>query len=148
MLKYHNVYMRTSEYRIKKEQTDAPGWNNTHETMKSLIEDYKDGLRSREFLNRSHNALSECLAFNYNADGYVYHSGWKDPKDNSGARINHGDHVVADALCWKLIVGSKRLIQVNPDTGAKDEPAVFQTGSLAWRAELDRMRRKRSDSWV
>lgn len=148
LLQYQNVYVRTSELKLINARTDTPGWNNTSETMKSLIEDYKDALRGREFLNRSVAALSECLAFNYNSDGYVYHSGWKDPKDKSGARINHGDHVVADALCWKLIQDSKRLIQVSPDTGEREHPAAFQAGTLAWRMELDRMRRKQSDSWV
>lgn len=148
LLGYHNVYMRTSDYRIKKEQTDSPGWSNNPEAMKALIEDYKDALRSRDFLNRSEFALSECLAFNYMADGYVYHSGWRDPKDPSGARINHGDRVIADALCWKLIHEGKRLIKVDPDTGGKQVPNTLQKGGLAWRAEIDRLRRNRSNTWA
>jgi hypothetical protein len=149
LLGYHNIFCRTSsEYRIKREVTDTPGWNNTNETMKALIEDYKDALRNRDFLNRSASSLTECTAFNYASDGYVYHSGWKDPRDNSGARINHGDHVVADALCWKLVHESRKLVQIDPETHQRLIAPAKISGTLAWRKELDRLRRRDEGTWA
>ena len=147
-LGYRSIYMRTSDYRVKKDASDSPGWTNSPESMKALIEDYKDALRSRDFLNRSEYALSECLAFVYKADGYVGHSGWSDPKDPSGARINHGDRVVADALCWKLVHEGKRLIKLDSHTGQRVVENSLQTGGLAWRAEMDRLMRKNVGHWA
>lgn len=148
LLGYQNVYLRTSENSLKKTISDSPGWSNNPESMKSLIEDYKDALRARDFLNRSEFALSECLSFNYAPDGYVYHSGWKDPKDPSGARINHGDRVIADALCWKMVSEGRRLVRLNPETNERMVPPERTTGTLAWRREVARIRQRESENWA
>lgn len=148
-LGYRNVYLRTSEYRIKRDQTDSPGWTNSPDSMKALIEDYKTALRDRLFLNRSEDALEECLAFNYVDGGDIKHSGAARPKSNSGARSNHGDRVIADALCWKLISEGKRLVSLDdPNSRLEFTEPVKQQGSLAWRAELARIRRRESDQWA
>lgn len=102
-LGYQPIYFRRTEHRMKTQTSDIPGWPNSPDGLRNLIENYRDALKGKNFLNRSEYALSECQAFVYEPDGYVYHTGWKDPKDPSAARINHGDRVVADALCWKLM---------------------------------------------
>lgn len=102
-LRYPNLHFRRTEHRLKKETSDVPGWPNSPDSMKQLIENYKDALKARLCLNRSYFALGECTAFVFLDDGYVYHTGWKDPKDPSAARHNHGDRVIADALAWKLV---------------------------------------------
>lgn len=141
-LKYPNIWFRHTND-IRKSLSDEPGWNNHPEPMKSLITEYKNALRDRKFLNRSEFALSECMAFMYGPDGYVYHTGWKDPKDPSGARINHGDRVVADAIAWKLIDEGGRLVVVNPNEAPAETPS--KPGGLAWRRQLDRLGRKEKD---
>lgn len=109
-LQYPNVYFRKTEHKMKSELSDTPGWPNSPDSLKTLITNYTDALRSRQFLNRSYFALQECHAFVFMEDGYVYHTGWKDPKDPSAARINHGDRVIADALAWKLADEAGKLI--------------------------------------
>lgn len=143
-----DVYYRTTEHRLKKEQSDTPGWSNSPDSMLNLVINYRDALRAKRFLNRSEFALSECLAFVYGPDGYVHHTGWKDPKDPSAARVNHGDRVVADALCWKLAEEMGRMAGVNPDTRESEKSETQQVGGLAWRAELVKLRSKQSSDWV
>ena len=128
-LGYRNVHFRTTEHRMKKEVSDTPGWANSPDTMLSLILSYRDALRAKKFLNPSRAALKECLSFVYGPDGYVFHTGAKDPKDASGARINHGDHVVADALCWKMLDTLGRLsgaetVSTRPRTDPREPLAV------------------------
>lgn len=148
-LQYPNMYFRKTEHRMKKELSDVPGWPNSPDSLKQLIENYKDALRSRQFLNRSHFALSECNAFVYMEDGYVYHTGWKDPKDPSAARINHGDRVIADALAWKLVDEMGRMgIRQNEKTSMPEPvkpgfpPKEFDPRGLAGRMALAMQRQK------
>jgi hypothetical protein len=143
-----NVYYRRTDHRLKKEVSDTPGWSNSPESMKQLIENYKDALRANQFLNRSTFALSECLAFVYAEDGYVYHTGWKDPKDPSGARINHGDRVVADALCWKLMDEWGKLSGETTSPVAAAAAPQTNPHTLAWRMKLDKIRQNQSSNWA
>lgn len=133
LLGHTDVYYRTTDHRLKREISDSPGWTNSPDSMKFLITNYKDALRSNSYLNHSEPALDECLSFVYGPDGYPYHTGFKSPKDPSSARINHGDRVVADALCWKLIDELGRLAR--SPAGAPQESKPPATG-LAWRAGL------------
>lgn len=147
-LGYRNVFYRQTEHRLKKEVSDVPGWSNSQDSFKSLIENYKDALRGHTFLNRSEFALSECLAFIFTADGYVTHTGWKDPRDGASAKINHGDRAVADALCWKLVDEGGKLVTVNVNTQKEEAPPTFQTGGLAWRAEIAKIRSQATGTWA
>lgn len=148
LARYSHVWTRKTEHRMKTETSDIPGWPNSPESMRNLIENYRDALRTRRMLNRSVFALSECMAFVYAADGYVYHTGWKDPKDPSAARINHGDRVVADALAWKLVDEWGKLSQATtgePDYDDSNRPAwmpprAFDPRSLSGRLALARNR--------
>ncbi len=146
-LRHPDIYMRVTDHRMKKEISDMPGWNNSPDSMMSLILGYRDALRDKRFLNRSTRALSECLAFVFSPEGYVYHTGWKDPKDASAARVNHGDQVIADALCWKMVDDMKLLVTVDAILRTPVVPEVHQIGGLAWRAEIGRMARN-EDNWA
>lgn len=143
-LGFRNVYFRTTDHRLQKTVSDSPGWTNNNESMQALVLNYRDALRGRKFLNRCEHALQECLAFQYGDDGYIFHTGAKDPKDPSGARINHGDRVVADALAWKLVDESGAL--VNPAVAPRNAPAPV--GSLSWRHELARQGAARESDWA
>lgn len=146
-LRHPDVYLKTTDHRLKKDISDLPGWNNSPDSMMNLILGYRDALRAKRFLNRSTYALSECLAFIYSPEGNIYHTGWKDPKDKSAARVNHGDRVVADALCWKMCEEMKLLISIADVTGTPVVPLTHQVGGLAWRAEIGKMA-ARVDDWA
>ncbi len=128
-LGFRNVYFRTTDHRLQKTVSDSPGWTNNNESMQTLVLGYRDALRNRRYLNRSEHALQETLAFQFGPDGYVFHTGAKDPKDPSAARVNHGDRVVADALAWKLV--DEMNVLARPGEAPKDAPPPV--GSLLWR---------------
>lgn len=141
LLGYRDIYFRTTEHRLKREISDTPGWPNSPDSMMNLMIAYRDALRSGRCLNPSTSALSETLHFVFGEDGYVSHTGFKDPKDNSAARVNHGDMTIADALAWKMVEELKLLVAKTGQWVASDatsDPPRTDTG-LAWRRKLATM---------
>lgn len=59
---------------------------------------YRDSLGHGRIINCSERALDECLCFIVRMDGTIEHSAAANATDPSGARANHGDIVIADAL--------------------------------------------------
>jgi hypothetical protein len=126
-LGYRRIYFRKNEQKLSpKGDPDTPGWYPSPDNKRVLIEDYHDALRKGEFLNRSIPALEECLAFRYSATGKIEHGQEASTNDPTGARENHGDRVVADALAWKM---AKGLYQGEKKKEA-DEPPLL---SMLWR---------------
>jgi hypothetical protein len=124
---YGNVYLRTNELSYQRKQQDTPGWMPTTTNKRALLEEYRAALGERSILNRSQAALDECLNFVYMPNGSIEHSGTRDGEDPTGARANHGDRVIADALAWKL---AKEVGKVAPrKTDLSDPPPL----SLLWR---------------
>ena len=113
--------------------TDQVGWYPSDEAMRVLLEDYREALLKRQFVNRSEEALLECLNFQYVEAGKVKHSGYASKNDPSGAGYNHGDRVIADALA--LLAARERGGQVR--RGGPSQPEVKE-GTLAWRMERAR----------
>lgn len=124
-LKYANVHFRRREESIARKTTDIPGFASTKESKLVLFGKYSDALESSRFINRSADALNECLEYVFAQNGGVIHSQDEASEDPSGARANHGDRVVADALAWFLMSDVQSMKEVR-----KIDPPV---GSLAWR---------------
>ena len=102
-LGYRNIYYRVQEQKLAPTaKADTPGWFPSNDNRRMLLEDYRSALAGREFLNRSNYGLEECLNFVHTAKGTVEHSGQADDDDPSGTHVNHGDIVIADALCRKM----------------------------------------------
>jgi hypothetical protein len=100
---YPNAYMRTQELpkSIAGKVTDRPGWVSNAEEIETLLSEYRYALATRKFINRSRAALEECLDFRYNSRGQVEHAEIEGKKDDpTGARRNHSDRAMADALAW------------------------------------------------
>lgn len=136
-LGYGNVYYVDRGFKVKKQLSRTePGWNPTPEAKRILLEDYRSALMSRQFLNHSEVALREFFRFRYQRDGSVVHSEEESKDEPSGARSNHGDRVIADALAWLL---SKPHWAVTKKTEVKEPPIL----SLEWRRELHRRQRER-----
>jgi hypothetical protein len=132
-LGYRNIYYKTDEanpYTSGAKASTVPGWNagNKHH-KRLLLEEYRAALQTRQFLNREWAALDECLAFKYADGGAVEHAREKGISDPSGASVNHGDHVIADALAWR--VGKSKRVKVS-----KEGRQGIVVGSLAWRRLL------------
>lgn len=131
-LGYGNFYDKSMEPSLNKIETAEPGWTPTPQSKKDLVTQYQAALRKREFLNRSEGALKDLLAWKYNVSGgvdFAIRAAQQFSDDPSGARDNHGDQTVADALCCKMCL----LLGLNRPAEQKFVTAV---GSLAWRRLL------------
>lgn len=83
--------------------TDKPGWYPTNTARRVMLEEYRADLANRRFVNHSFTAMEETLSFIYTNKGTVEHSGVENTDDPSGARMNHGDRVIADGLACKMV---------------------------------------------
>jgi hypothetical protein len=140
-LGYRNVYLRTNEFSYSKRQQDTPGWMPTPQNKRTLLEEYRAALSTKAFINRSPEAVEECLNFVHMPNGSIEHSGTQDREDPTGARANHGDRVIADALAYKM---AKDFETAPPPR----EPATPAVGSLAWRRLLAKEDERKRDDWA
>ena len=101
---YHANELVDSRKRFNlKVKADKPGWIPSAKSKPILLALYRRMLKTREFVNRSADALDQCLLFEYNARGGVEHGYEQAAPDPSGAKENHADMVIADALCAKMV---------------------------------------------
>jgi hypothetical protein len=139
-LGYRNVYLRRNEFSYSQKQQDTPGWMPTPQNKRALLEEYRAALSSRTFINRSREAVEECLNFVHMPNGAIEHSGTKESEDPTGARANHGDRVIADALAWKMAK--------DVETAPAPKDSAFPVGSFGWRRQLAEQRaREAKDGW-
>ncbi|KKL57256.1 hypothetical protein LCGC14_2237210, partial [marine sediment metagenome] len=127
-LQYGNVYFRKKEEAITKKVSKIPGWASTKEGKLTLIGDYRDAIEKGMIVNRSKEALEECLEYIFDPLGGVSHACENDKDDPSGAKANHGDRVIADALAYRGL--SERATK----SKKSNEPEI-PIGSLAWRQQ-------------
>lgn len=106
------------------------GWVPSIQSKRTLLDEYRAALEKRQLVNRSEYALRECLSYKYTHDGGVEHPSDSKHPDPTGARVNHGDRVIADSLAWKLV---KKLNRMDPVKPAVESMPV---GSLGWRRKL------------
>ena len=88
--------------------------------------DYRSDLSQGRFLNRSQEALDECEYYIEMKGGALEHSQSQHGDDPTGAGENHGDRVIADALCSMLINKTKTVPQ-------KTEKKIIREGTYGFR---------------
>jgi hypothetical protein len=125
-LQYGNVYYRKNDESIKGKSSDSPGWASSTKTKFSLLESYRSAIDKTICINRSKEALEETLEYIHEGETII-HARSLNKADPSGAKSNHGDRVIADALAWKGLGERQNTIMVE-----KPEAPI---GSLAWRRE-------------
>jgi hypothetical protein len=142
---YTNIFYRIDELKTVREfKADKPGWFPNQQSKRFLLEQYRMALQRRWICNRSKQALEECLKFKYNTQGKVEHDQEFGGDDPSGARENHGDRVIADALAWKMAreLGSgTEKIRIAPPS---DVPVL----SLQWRKDWHEREDNKKDRWM
>ncbi len=139
-LGYRNVYYRTPEVSgLVLAAATTPGWVNTPNNLQFTIGQYHKSLKERQYLNRSKAALLECLLFKFDPTGKVVHGEMESKNDPSGARVNHADRVIADALCWKMVddLGMVSVVQPVP---------TIPLLSLEWRRRWHEERLREQDA--
>ena len=137
-LGYRTVYYRTNEMSLSKRLTDIPGWSPTKDAKLELFGQYRKALVGGHFINRSRFALKECHAYVYLPNGGVAHARAVNSVDPTGARENHGDRVVADALACKAMRSTSKPTPTKPP-----EPL----DCLASRRNEVRLRREKELYW-
>jgi len=132
------VYFATDDKRLKRRESDKPGWFSTAEGKKDLLANYRDLLFSRDFINPSKKALNQAAEFVYLPNGRVEHQGATNTIDPSDRGDNHGDVVIADALVAKILRERKK----RPVDKLPQGPAP---GSFQWRR--DQREGQNDDEW-
>lgn len=126
-LNYSNFYLRKREESITKKMTQIPGWASTRETKLDLLGKYRSAVEGGLCVNRSKEALEECLEYVFDPTGGVSHARSVNKEDTSGAKFNHGDRVLADALAWRgALEGATKEVPKKPEV---------PPGCLAWRIQ-------------
>lgn len=103
-LGYGHIWYRRSEDSRNRSETQFPGWWSTDETKSILLGEYRRTLKEGLFVNRSEHALREAGEYIVSATGKIGHCRSFGADDPTRARENHGDRVIADALCSMVLV--------------------------------------------
>lgn len=145
MLGYRRIYYNESNFAgLVSKVSTVPGWWSNPQSKRVLIEGYMAGLSNREFENRSREALAETLRFEYKkAGGGLGHANEESKDDPAGARVNHGDLVIADALAYKMM---KTIWVPAPEDGQADVEHPHP-GSLAGRRALQAASERQELNW-
>lgn len=118
-LGYRDIYFRRDEVGLKKKVSDKPGvFLNPKEKM-AIFGKYRRALKEKSFIQRSHEANQECLAYIHIGGNKIEHTKAVKSVDPSGAGDSHGDRCVADACANKCLelLGAK-----NPSSVPGSEP--------------------------
>lgn len=124
---YKNVYLRRDDKTLGRKIKDMAGWPPTREGKQTLLGNYGMALAKGQFINPSREAIREMGEYKFVAGGGIEH--FRAVSDDpSGARSQHGDRVIADALACKALAEVPRL---------KAAEKKVPWGSLAWRMQQD-----------
>ncbi len=118
-LGYRNFYYRTNEESIGRKVSKVPGWWTRRENKTTLLREYGRALAARDVINRDVEAIREMGNFQYVTGGNVEHVKSVSSQDPSGARENHGDIVIADALAWWVMKGPRYQEEPEPEIPAR-----------------------------
>lgn len=126
-LGYRRIYYRLQEQKLRQlTEADTPGWYPSVDGKRVLLEDFRQGVQGGELTIRDDTVFDECLQYKYTPRGTIEHDQLENTNDPSGARMNHGDRVVATALAYKMA----RTIGRTVEQEHEDSPPP---GSLAHR---------------
>jgi len=142
---YHHVYFRENDKSITKKVSDIPGVFLQPDTKLAILGAYRKALSDRAFVQRSYHANRELLQYVFTSQGQVEHASATHNIDPSGARKNHGDRVIADALLWKGIQFVPVEDQINIDSRVKSIRASLET--FAGRRKLHEQKLQVANSW-
>ena len=113
-LGYRNLYFRRDEVGLKKKVSDKPGVFLNPKEKRAIFGKYRRSLKDKTFIQRSHEANQECLAYIFTTGNKIEHTTAVKSVDPSGAGDSHGDRCVADACANKCLelLGMKNLLEV------------------------------------
>lgn len=145
---FRNFYRKRNEQSLDPKDGFKPGWYSTQMEEKSImLGEYREALQTGKFINRSSIAVDECKQYVYDKNGKVVHSKSVSTIDYASGRVNHGDMVIADALCWFAMQRQGfRSIKIGMEE--KFEIPKRNNGSFAWRRQYSNKRRaQEKEEW-
>jgi hypothetical protein len=119
--KFTNVFYREDETLFLRKKSRDPGWNSNKKTKRLLLESYRRDLKDQKFINPYEESMRECLQYEEDPNGDIYHRKSKD-EDASEAGEMHGDMVIADALANR---GRVDVPLPKPENEATPRPGSF-----------------------
>ena len=100
---FRNLYYRGTTDQFSKKKSKKVGWIANKKSKRELLGSYSYALGEGIFINPSEIALLECKEYQVGINGSIDHIASITTDDPSGAKDNHGDRVIADALAnWVL----------------------------------------------
>ena len=136
-MSYPTFYRQRSESLVRSKKTPRWGWHSSKEQKIQLLGLYRDALRRDDIINPCVESLDEAADYIYDPS-----SGTPIPsvlrEETAGGRSLHGDHVIADALCW---LGKQEMPAGNNST--MRAPA----GSYADRRAKGKRKKRLADPW-
>jgi hypothetical protein len=136
---YRNIYWRKEEQTLTKKQSDFPGFYSSRPTKIVLLGEYRRALIDGKFQQVSESSIAEAEEYVFSADGDIRHAKSANFVDPSGARDNHGDRVIADALLYMALKGDAK--------GEKPVATEVPENSIAGRRERARRRAMAQTYW-
>lgn len=122
---YTNIYIGADKTKLDGRDMGKWGVYLNPAKRTEVLHGYRDAIANRTIINRSSEALKECGEFICTMQGFIEHSGAARATDPSGAAANHGDRVIADALC---------ALELSDDTSHEEaEEPEIPKDTLAWR---------------
>jgi hypothetical protein len=123
------VYFRQDEIGLKHKVQSSltPGWYASAQNKLMLLQDYARALETDGFVNHSAEGLEDCRGYVYLPNGQVGSHLAETASDPSGARQNHGDEVIADALCNKAL-GAEPQLTEQGEPKLSTDPGVLLPG--------------------
>lgn len=143
-LRYFNVYVRQNLTKLARKSMREMGWWSDDHTKPILLGQFRRSIaRGGDFICPSLETLDECEQYIHGGGGSIEHMGATHEIDESQARENHGDRVIATALCiWelnsqKIDAGSR---EVSPNTMESrdreaEEAATIGAAGQLWNYE-------------
>ncbi len=126
---YPFYYRQRASGTTHNRRTPRWGWHSNQAQKEVVLGMYRDGLARDAIVNPCKEALDECADYIYDEGGSLIPSVLRE--EPRGGRALHGDHVIADALCW---LASEEFVS------QAELPSVAPVGSYAWRRTRRRSR--------
>lgn len=133
---YPSYYRQRIDNTIKNSRTPRWGWHSNNQRKEVLLGMYRDALSRDEFINPCKESLDEAADYIYDATGQLIPARLRE--EAHGGRQLHGDHVIADALCWLAKGEMPR---------QKNAPVRPPQGSYAYRRERHKKAMAMRDPW-
>lgn len=144
-LGYLNIFWKKKNLgsAFTESDSDRPGWYSTPRSKTLLITDYARAIYQGLVLNPSEDALRECLSFSWRLNNVEH--GSERVRDASAAGVNHGDHVIADALAWMMV---RDWAETRTAPAEVKRRAELDVNTLAGRLKFREDRLRRASGWI